>query len=364
MLCPECGTSNSSRTTHCRRCSTPLSGGPDKSPWDTLIASRPNLTALKQEHIDAAGDQNVSQAQKKVLAAQQNAPKAVRRAKTKVPLRGPRRKVAKRASTPLPWEPEAQAQPRIRTQPVVKAKIPVAAAPSESPPQVKAKAKPSQVPPVAEPKNVVPAQGPMTPAPATKEAAPHVMPRVQSKPGLTLPPPQSDEVQEIVVSYRLAGIGRRSLALLIDASLLLVVLQMMAFAGLFGESLTSLLIIFELEAVGPAIVSGAMLNLVVSATVIGFATSLAAHVLTGRSIGEWGARLQVINRKSGARPSTNTMMIRAVMTAVSGLLFGAGFFWIIVDREFRTWQDCVTRTLVIDFQPGATSTTTEPVVPT
>ena len=42
MLCPECGTSNSSRSVACRHCGAPFSANSEKSPWDKMIGSRPD----------------------------------------------------------------------------------------------------------------------------------------------------------------------------------------------------------------------------------------------------------------------------------------------------------------------------------
>lgn len=55
-----------------------------------------------------------------------------------------------------------------------------------------------------------------------------------------------------------------------------------------------------------------------------------------------GIRLVKLN---GEPPSTTRLLLRGLLAPISALLFGAGFFWALVDPAHRTWHDvfCGTR---------------------
>jgi len=335
-----------------------------------MIASRPSLQALKQEQIDkakepAAKQTNRRQAQRKPLQTQS------------------KKRVPTRSSTPLPWQKEpAQAKSApLPAKSASHAKIPLKKVTESKAvtqeivqrPLVRAKSRPAVKP--VEPKQVaksVPQKAEAAIQPKAKSLPPEPLkesppsppsPRQASHPVLTIPDTEQDEQQELIVSYRLAGGTKRFLALLLDGLALLVLLQAIASMELFGPSLPSLFVFFDLDKAGAAVRSGAMFKLFLSAITFGFVISLVLHLVPGRSLGEHLLGLQLIDRNTGSRPSTAGIVMRALASMLSGVFFGAGFFWIFVDREYRTWQDCLSQTTVIDFQPGATTTSPGPIPP-
>jgi uncharacterized RDD family membrane protein YckC len=71
------------------------------------------------------------------------------------------------------------------------------------------------------------------------------------------------------------------------------------------------------------------------------------HGLLGRSPGKLLVGSRVVVRKNGDRPSLLRSGIRAVLSLISLGLIGAGYLWVIVDREKRTLHDLIARTDVV-----------------
>jgi uncharacterized RDD family membrane protein YckC len=71
------------------------------------------------------------------------------------------------------------------------------------------------------------------------------------------------------------------------------------------------------------------------------------HGLLGRSPGKLLVGSRVVVRKNGDRPSLLRSGIRAVLSLLSLGLIGAGYLWVIVDREKRTFHDLIARTDVV-----------------
>jgi len=135
-----------------------------------------------------------------------------------------------------------------------------------------------------------------------------------------------------------AGIVSRGAALAIDV---------VVFAGLSAGSLFFLqaaTALLHTEPFGSATVpSGLAGATIVSLVIIYFAGCWA---ITGRTVGEALLGLRVV-RPDGGKVSLTRSLVRCAMTFVSAACCWIGFGWIVIDRQRRTWQDIVARTIVI-----------------
>jgi uncharacterized RDD family membrane protein YckC len=154
---------------------------------------------------------------------------------------------------------------------------------------------------------------------------------VTSTPATADPPQPPDPLQA-------AGIVSRSAALVIDV---VVFAALSAGSLFFLQAATALL---HTEPFGSATVepwlAGATIIVLV---VLYFAGSWAT---TGRTVGEALLGLRVI-RPDGAKVSLVRSLVRCGMTFVSASVCWMGFAWIVIDRQRRTWQDIVARTIVV-----------------
>jgi uncharacterized RDD family membrane protein YckC len=58
--------------------------------------------------------------------------------------------------------------------------------------------------------------------------------------------------------------------------------------------------------------------------------------------------LQVVRAQTGAIPGFGTMFVRETFGRfLSGLIFGLGYFWAIVDRNGQAWHDRIAGTVVV-----------------
>jgi uncharacterized RDD family membrane protein YckC len=69
----------------------------------------------------------------------------------------------------------------------------------------------------------------------------------------------------------------------------------------------------------------------------------------GRTIGAMVVGIKVI-RPDGSRVDLGTAAIRQGMAIVSGIPLGLGYFWMLWDREKRTWHDIVANTRVVYYR--------------
>jgi len=359
-----------------------------------MIASRPDIEALQPNAIQKKSDSTSrrsranSSTDKRLLRVGS----ADTRPITSNSLPWERSTLADQPAVDIPSTPSKRPiskpanseRPKLRSKSAVHTKKPVLR--SHSSPEIKTTSKPppptgnqSEIKTDPNAKSLRPAkQAKLKPKKAVAEPAQaHVRPPAKpedikpeavegnestapSKPKLVLPDASSLNSDELVVSYQLAGGRSRALAILVDAVLLLGCLQVMAGAGLFGTALQVFLPTIGLDGFSLALHSGGLAKLLISAIIMGFAISFGSHIRFGRSAGEWLAGLHVVKRSTGRRPELSLYAIRTLLSVFGATIFGAGFLWILVDKEFRTWHDRLTRTTVIDFQPGATSTTVSP----
>jgi uncharacterized RDD family membrane protein YckC len=136
---------------------------------------------------------------------------------------------------------------------------------------------------------------------------------------------------------------RRLAAILYD-SLLLAALCMIVTAGFLllthGEAITS--------ARFPA------LEIVYRAALVAVTVAFYGIFWTrrGQTLGMASWRLKVL-REDGSLPSWRDTVVRLAAAALSWLVFGLGFLWILVDPGHRAWHDRLSRTVVIVLPKGS-----------
>ena len=132
------------------------------------------------------------------------------------------------------------------------------------------------------------------------------------------------------------GLGRRLAAIAYDSFLLLAVLFLA----------TALLLPFTH---GEAIESGNVLYpaylVAVSFAYFGWFWTHGGQTLGMRT---WQLRLECID---GDSPSWFRALARFSAACLSWLALGAGFLWMLVDRERLTWHDRLSRTRLVDASP-------------
>jgi len=84
--------------------------------------------------------------------------------------------------------------------------------------------------------------------------------------------------------------------------------------------------------------------------IVTFAFGIFYHLMAGRRGGRTLGRSltgTVLVRASGRALTWPILVIRMVLSLVSLALFGAGYFWALIDSRHRTWHDLLVGTVVV-----------------
>lgn len=153
-------------------------------------------------------------------------------------------------------------------------------------------------------------------------------------------------VAEPAVAFTVPGFARRAAAELIDVAVLAsIVVAPIAF-GLFGKSLTGISWM-DPDDVSNALIGGAMIIPAVALAVLAIVSSSLGHALAGRSLGKLVCGLELVEKKSGRRPTLLRTVIRAMVGLFGSIAFGMNYLWLIVDRRSRTLHDVLTGTIAV-----------------
>ena len=344
MLCPECGTSNSSRSVACRHCGAPFSGNSEKSPWDKMIGSRPDhqlnlpenqkpktkdliAPSTKDQETRSRSSAQLRRAQPKKVVTPELVRRPVIRPKSEHDLTAPKKAAAQPPTLPVP---------SVAVPPPVPA-------PSQRP-------SPSQVD--TELGLVASDEAPTDrPAPALAEEAPRADVKTE-EPVLKLPRGHEAEEPEMIVSFQVAGLRQRMSVFAIDGLVGLVLLQGLLSFGLISFEGNHLGALLSVDALANAFRDGQLVPLLLAGTVISGLMYFAMSATVGRSLGEMAFGLQLIHRDSGERPDLPQVGKRCLGGILSFFSCLAGYFWVLVDPEFRTWHDQISRTVLVQFRPG------------
>ncbi|MEE8409509.1 MAG: RDD family protein [Myxococcota bacterium] len=167
----------------------------------------------------------------------------------------------------------------------------------------------------------------------------------------TLPPvePEEDELVEVDVPVTVASGLRLGLTWLIDAVVILstgaliAVLEVLTFSSVRSVEASHPL---DVAAYWINANPGPSLHGAVAVGLFAFAYNVIAAKRGGRTAGRLVTGT-VLVRASGRRLGWSLVLFRSTVGIVSLALFGAGFFWSILDAKHRTWHDLLSGTVLV-----------------
>lgn len=143
-------------------------------------------------------------------------------------------------------------------------------------------------------------------------------------------------------SSELAGFAARTMALLIDLTLLML-FELLLFLGAglrlwhnLPSDLTGLL--------GVSLVVFVVLVVVPPLLFFGYFTIM--HAGCGQTIGKMVMGLRLV-ADHGGEVGLGQAFLRSAAALLSALPLGAGFLWAVIDLQHRTWHDLIAATRVV-----------------
>lgn len=180
---------------------------------------------------------------------------------------------------------------------------------------------------------------------AASDELAQIMPAPQKmKPAQPVPVPAPSPAKRAV---RLASVGRRWLAIIIDGIIVgVITLLLVSVGGAFAAIEAALL------ADDPAMVSAAASQMQNDVLTLNFLVSAVYNVafmtiFNGQTLGKIMLKLRVI-KKNGQRIGILDAIIRNVFGYTISGMFLLGYLWAAFDREKQTWHDKLAGTLVVD----------------
>ncbi len=153
-------------------------------------------------------------------------------------------------------------------------------------------------------------------------------------------------VPAITLRLELGGTGRRALGAVVDALVILALLQGIALLGVFGDRLAVWLPL-DPERLAAAALDGQLGLPFLALAMLIFTWSAASHAALGRSIGKMLTGLEVVQRATGQPIGVGRAILRAALTPISVAVAGAGYFLSILDAQHRTLHDVLAGTVVV-----------------
>lgn len=138
--------------------------------------------------------------------------------------------------------------------------------------------------------------------------------------------------------------SKRFLAFLLD-EILIAIISMFSMIIITGSSyLISDTFNVKITGVAEVIIMAAI-------TIIMFSASIIQLLLWSRStsIGKAVLGMEVVNKNSEQQVGFIKMLLRElIIKQVSGICFGVGYIWILIDKNRQSWHDKILNTLVVD----------------
>ncbi len=386
VSCPHCGTANPANAAYCARCQRPLTKAgaapagnlPSASQVaQQILQKRPPVPSTAQPApLPTAAQVAASLMQRRT---QEGVAPAVERT---VIERAPSPPAKKAAPPPEP-RPSPQQRPRgldeltdaddFNNQPTAVFTIPKSlhdeptrnagtaprfdAGATQRTPLAPAAPRPAAAPSLPQPaiqRNVVPAAREPAARAATRRAEPSSDMHERRGTGVPMlregavppqhPAPQPPEKTAVGIEY--AAGWRLLLSHAVDFALLSVFFVAFAKldATLSGPKGVDTSGLFDWIGSHP----GSTLRAAILTTLVGTAYHIVMAQLSGRTLGRMVAGT-TLARRSGKPLNTFVIVLRAAASFASLLMFGAGFFWSIVDRRGRGFHDLVAGTMVVRY---------------
>ncbi len=131
-----------------------------------------------------------------------------------------------------------------------------------------------------------------------------------------------------------AGFLRRFAAVALDAVLFSIVVAAFAFTYFDGYLPWSEYQLFDFRE---------FLN----HEILPFVLTVLFWVYKAATPGKMALNSQIIDAKTGEKPSVGQSIVRYLCYYVSALPLGLGFFWALFDKHNRAWHDLIAGTLVV-----------------
>lgn len=151
-------------------------------------------------------------------------------------------------------------------------------------------------------------------------------------------------------NFPAAGLSRRLAAVLYDSFLCIALLIVVTFIyklvqmGIYGEAQ------LRQWAEAGALDGDPLLSTVLLLSLFGFFAKFWTH--NGQTLGMqvWGIRVQ---NADGTAISLWQALLRFLVAIFSWLALGAGYLWILVDKQKRSWHDCYSDSRIVRLPKNA-----------
>lgn len=117
-------------------------------------------------------------------------------------------------------------------------------------------------------------------------------------------------------------------------------------SGLLGEDLKHVRWL-DPDDVSGAMTSGRIIAPLAAEVLFVFLASTLSHGVAGRSIGKLAVGLELVTTREGTRPPISQAVLRSVLTLVSLIMFGSGYFFMMISRRAQTLHDALSGTVTV-----------------
>lgn len=154
-------------------------------------------------------------------------------------------------------------------------------------------------------------------------------------------------VSSVSKERRLASVGRRWLAIIIDGLIVAVMTLLLAGAGGAFFAIETALLSDDAAQISAAIAQFQNDVLRVNLLVSALYNVAFMRLFNGQTLGKIILKLRVV-KKNGRRISILDAIMRNVFGYTISGMFLLGYFWALLDREKQTWHDKLAGTVVVD----------------
>ena len=192
----------------------------------------------------------------------------------------------------------------------------------------------------------------LTPQPENDQAESAPVPAKTVAPAVPQAPPApsvspDSPVSSVSKERRLASVGRRWLAIIIDGLIVAVMTLLLAGAGGAFWTIETALLSDEAAQISAAIAQFQNDVLRVNLLVSALYNVAFMRLFNGQTLGKILLKLRVV-KKNGKRISILDAIMRNVFGYTISGMFLLGYFWALLDREKQTWHDKLAGTVVVD----------------
>lgn len=172
-------------------------------------------------------------------------------------------------------------------------------------------------------------------------------PKPKVKPNAMPEDEPAEPVQAPQLDLRLATIGKRWLAIVIDGFIVAILTVLLLFAGGALAPLDA-----AMASADAAVLSDAFANFQSNTLTVNLLVSAVYNValmvaFNGQTLGKMMLRLRVVKKKGG-RITILDALLRNVFGYMISQIFLLGYLWALFDAEKQTWHDKMAGTVVVE----------------